>query len=283
MQSVCIAGLSAALRLGCSKEQTAIIPTYIHIDSFHFKGDPSIKLDSLTNINAVWVYYNSNPIGVFDLPATFPVLGSGAGTLTVLPVIAVNGLNNQEAVYPFYKNDSFSFEAAPGRVINHMPITSWYPATTVYTIDSFNVLHTGFTKWGSNVGMIVNTADSLRYNGAMTGGIFLNAVTDSCIDSTSRAFPIAPGSTSFIEFDYTSNIPFELSMQANLASLASTAPSFVAGVMPADHWKKFYLYVSDFAARTGGTDYNLFIKATLPINRSKGRVLLANIKLLSIK
>jgi hypothetical protein len=86
----------------------------------------------------------------------------------------------------------------------------------------------------------------------LTGGILLDALTDSSVDSTSRAFPIKPGNTSFIEFDYTSDLPFELSMQTNIGALASTAPSFVAGVMLCDHWRQFYLCVSDFASRTGG-------------------------------
>src|SRR5690348_12276879 len=50
-------------------------PTYIHIDSFRTKPGFSHK------ITAVWVYYNNSPVGVFDLPATIPVMASGTGKL----------------------------------------------------------------------------------------------------------------------------------------------------------------------------------------------------------
>ena len=51
-------------------EQT---PTYIHVDSFVFQYNSAVPFTTSHDIRTVWAYYNNNPVGTFDLPATFPV------------------------------------------------------------------------------------------------------------------------------------------------------------------------------------------------------------------
>ncbi len=82
-------------------------PTYIHIDSVHVNINPYLtNVSASSNITCIWVYYNENPIGTFDLPATIPVMttsDTGVGQLQIAPGIAVDGLNNLLGVYPFYR------------------------------------------------------------------------------------------------------------------------------------------------------------------------------------
>jgi len=279
LKRIVFACLCISLFQGCNKVSPAQnLPTYIHIDSFSFNHTPS--QNALTNINAVWVYYNNSPIGEFDLPVTFPVIANGTGTITLSPAIAVNGLNEMEQTYPFYTNDTFSFTAQPGYTINHSPVTSYYSATKFQPISDFNT-GTGFTQSGGNRGIVLITADSLKYPGAATGGIFLTSPGDSSADSTNIPFLIS-GSDNFIEFDYKCTIPFTLYLQANLSNLVSGAPTFVADVSPSGNWQKFYLYVSAFAAQAMGSSYDLYISTSLPPGRQNGMVLLANINLLSL-
>src|ERR1700761_424190 len=58
------------------------VPTYIHVDSFRFTpANYELQGASTHDIRTVFAFYNNNPIGVFDLPATFPVIATGTGKL----------------------------------------------------------------------------------------------------------------------------------------------------------------------------------------------------------
>lgn len=254
------------------------VPTYIHIDSFLFKKNPKVLADSLMNINAVWVYYNGNAVGEFDLPATFPVIASGVGQLMLMPAIPFEGQNDHEGNYPFYTNDTFTFNALPGKVITHVPVTGYYTATKITSISDFIGI-TGFSNAGGTVGMVLNTADALKYHGQTTGGIFLNLPGDSSIIVSNNPVTIT-ANENFIEFDYKSTVPFSINLQPDSGAYSGTI-AFIAGVMPAKEWQKFYVYVSGYAGKTQGETYNLYIKAVLPPEQQNGAILLANLNLLS--
>ena len=272
-------------------------PTYIHIDSFHFQENSSVTLYEIGGvatltpapvshkITSVWVYYNNNPVGIFDLPATFPVLATGNGVLKVAPSVAVDGQNNMDDMYPYYTFDTFLFAANPGAVINHTPTTEFYNDAKVKCISNFEngTLHgTNFVLTAGNRSMQLdnNVADVVYGSGC--GIIQLSAVGDSSIDSTFATFTIPLG-TAFIEFDYNSTIPFYVGLQANLSSTISSTPNFLTGVSPSNGngWQKFYLQVDGFTGQAQGTSYNLFLKAVLADGQTSGKLLIDNIQLVT--
>jgi len=255
-------------------------PTYIHIDSFRFEKNPAVSADSLTDINTVWAYYNGNLIGEFDLPATFPVLATGTGQVMLTPGIPNTGLNNEEANYPFYTNDTFTINAMPGKLITHSAVTSYYSATKVSPIADFTAVP-GFSLVGGAGGLTIINADSLKYHHGPTAGIFLNSPGDSTVIVTNNPFTINT-SYSFIEFDYNCTMPFSVSLQPVFGSSPAGSVTFLAGVSPNRGWHKFYIYVSEYAMATKGDSYNLWIQANQPPDQQYGIVLLANINLLSI-
>ncbi len=270
---------------GCNiinpKEQD---PTYIHIDSFNFVPNTAIT-EPLTlshKITCVWVSYNGQSIGVFDLPATFPVVAKGTGVLNVSPGVVIDGLNDLLGINPFYEPDTFTFAAQPGKIINHIATTRYYSKVKVQKIADFETLQTNFRLDYGNIPMTTVSADSLVFEGHGSGSIYLtNPGVDSSIDSTQYNFTITPGSAAFIEFDYKSTIPFYVGLQSNLGSNVSSSPYYLAGIFPSAGWQKFYLSVQDYAAQFTGFSYNLYIKTSLPAGASSGRVLIDNVQLIT--
>jgi hypothetical protein len=264
------------------------VPTYIHVDSFNFVKNPAIPNISLSHqINSVWVYYNNNPIGIFDLPCTFPVITNGTGQIECYAVIAVDGQNNLLGQYPYYQPDTFTFAPQPGKIITHECTTSYYSDVVVRTISNFDQGATNFYLDAGNIPMTVVSAnlaseDSLVFEGTGSGSILLtNPGVDSSVDSC-VAFTIPPG-VSFIEFNYKNdNLPFYVGLQSNLQGGVSDAPYYLAGVYPSSTWQKFYLKCSDYTAEYTGLSYNLYIKVSLPFGSAPGRVLLNNIQLITL-
>ncbi len=270
------------------------IPTYIHIDSFSFQQSPGLtvlrydnspsgQLPTLSHeINTVWVYYNGSRVGIFDLPATFPVVASGSGQLQIVPAVAINGQNNNVAQYPFYSPDTSTLIAQPGKIINYTPKTKFYRDVTVKLIDYFDESNNtpNFAQSGGNRSLRIMSDNAESYDGSKFGQIDLLAVGDSSVDSSRNIFTI-PSGVAFIEFTYKTTIPFYVGLQANLSSVISSAPYYLSGISPTTSWKKFYLQVDGFTANAQGDSYNFYIKAVLADAQSSGKLLIDNIQLVT--
>jgi len=269
---------------GCNvinpKEQ---IPTYIHIDTFRFDVNPLLPNISTSHlINSVCVYYNNNLIGSYDLPATFPIKtagDSGTGKLEIAPGIAVNGQNNLLDIYPFYQIDTSTFTIQPGKIINHLPRTLYYTGAKVTKISDFEG-PVNFSLSAGQIPMVKVTDPAIVFEGAASGSISLNAVGDSSVDSSTVASFVIPEGAAFVEFNYKSDVPFYVGLQANYNTIHST-PYYLVGISPISHWQKFYVNVATFAATYKATTYTLYIKAVLAEGQTSGRLLLDNIQLVT--
>jgi hypothetical protein len=257
------------------------IPTYIHIDSFHFVGNRLLaNVPTMSHITNVSVFYNNNPVGNFDLPATVPIIATGTGRLQIAPGINVDGMNNLTGIDPFYQQDtSFAFTAQPGKILNFTPKTSFYNAVKPHLISSF--VAPNFGLFAGNIGMtILKGTDTSLLAGIPAGCIQLYAVGDSSVDSF-QYFPIPTGTAAYIEFDYKCSVPFYVGIRSNLGTVVSSTPFFLAGIFPSGYWQHFYLDVTDYVGQYPGDTYNFFIKAATDEGETSGRVLIDNIYLIT--
>lgn len=151
----------------------------------------------------------------------------------------------------------------------------------IYPISNFDKgIPVGFSPDGGNVRMTSDTSEALIFEGTGSGTIYLtNPGVDSSIESTASF--VIPAGASFIEFNYKSDLPFYVGLQSNLSSLVSSAPYYLTGVYPSDHWQKFYLKLSDYVAEYPGSSYNFYIKVSLPADSMPGRLLIDNVQLVS--
>ena len=62
-------GFSSCKKFSGSQE----VPAYIHIDSLTVDCDYFTYGANTSNITDAWVYVDDQPIGCFELPATFPI------------------------------------------------------------------------------------------------------------------------------------------------------------------------------------------------------------------
>lgn len=252
----------------CSKKQTNTVPTYIHVDSFVMPGSPL----GTASIKTVWAYYNDQPLGVFDLPATIPVLATGKGKLTLKPGIPVDGFNNFMTAYPFLASDTSTITASPGNTLAHTPETHYFSSCNMLKIATFDTTTTKeFYVAGGTTGITINHTNQ-------TGEINLTQTDTLSEDSSAISFTLPLGKDAYIELDYRSDIPLYIGLRADLAGVLSMH-YYLAGVNPSDHWQRFYIALKDFEAQYQATSYNLFIKSSLLSGHQTGKVELDNIRL----
>ena len=247
------------------------VPTYVHVDSFGFAFNPANPAPALSHqINSVWAYYNYNLIGVFDLPATFPVIMSDSGTLSLYPGVSVDGLNSFLSVYSFYQPVSTPLVAKPGSIVNVLPVSKYYSGFTCVSIFG-----TGWTQDTSSQVPLVFDSSVDAYK------IMLTNPDDSSENYTTSEYTIPLNQDAFLELDYNSTNTFYIGIQANIAGTGIVAKMYLSGVNPSNgQWQKFYLSVKDFVAQYKATNYTFFIKASLDPGKSSSQVLLRNIQLL---
>lgn len=285
MRSFCffIAAISTILWGSCNiinpEEKT---PTYVHIDSFQFaKQNYSLYGTSSHKIGSIWVYFNNQIIGSFDLPATFPVLADKPGQLLVYPGIDFNGLKDLQSTYPFYSFDSLTVNPQPGQTINFQPKTGYTADTKVLWKEDFE-LGNSFSGFNGDTSLTKTTDPANVFEGGGAGYIVLRnkAGFSENIASNSPSFKPVVGQNIFLELNYKCSIPFQVGLETEFTS-GDVYKEYVAGINKKDTWNKIYINLNDFVSAHQGINYHVIIRAGLDNGESSGWILVDNLKVVS--
>ena len=115
------------------------IPSFLKIDTvFEYTNNP-LQGENSHEITDVWIYVDDQQLGVFELPAKFPVLAKGIHKLEIRPGIKVNGIASTRAPYPLLKPIIFKeFEFFEDSVLQLNNLTfQYYDNLTFAWIEDF--------------------------------------------------------------------------------------------------------------------------------------------------
>jgi hypothetical protein len=256
-------------------------PTYVRIDSFKFnisgqrnEGTASQKITS------AFVFFNNQQVGVYDLPATIPVIADAKGELLVMPGVTYRGLSQYEIQYPFFTSYKTEIEARKGEVLKIAPESAYIPSARFQWIEDFDRGST-FVKVSesSEDTALIQTFDPGKiFEGSASGLISLTSTHRTSENITGNGFPITQG-VSFLEINYKGTVPFTVGLQTTVGG--EIRYSYLAGINPKDEWNKLYIDLEAFTAEHKGSEYRVMIKSTLPEGATEGYVLLDNLKVIS--
>ena len=77
------------------------VPSYVNIESIKLKTTPN-QGSASHKITDVWVFNDTEFLGMFPLPAKIPLLLYGEQNLTLQAGIKENGIGSTQKNYPFY-------------------------------------------------------------------------------------------------------------------------------------------------------------------------------------
>jgi len=124
----------------CTKfEGNQTVPAYLKIDTVFFSTNYSLQGENSHEITDVWIYVDDQQIGVFELPAMFPVLAMGKHKLEIRPGIKVNGISSTRAPYPLMKPlvyDNFDFYPDSVQEMNNLTF-KYYDNSKFAWIEDF--------------------------------------------------------------------------------------------------------------------------------------------------
>jgi hypothetical protein len=253
------------------------VPTYIHIDSFGF-DNTNPRGSTSRNVTNVWAYVDNQPVGTFDLPATFPVIVQSNSVLTVLPGIDFDGLRGYPVTYPPFAADNMTITPKPGQTINWQPKTYYLSGSLLLFNETFDQAGTlKFNRRSGDAEIQRSTADV--FEGAGSGIIQLGAGKDS-MTVLSDSLAITTGRAAYVELDYKGDMPLTVGMRSYLAD-GNIYEEYLIGFREQANWKKFYVGVREFVGGHVGTKYQIILGTKKPDGQSTGTVNIDNVKLVS--
>ena len=243
----------------CRKfEGSQTIPAYIHIES--------IVVDSLTDyftygattskITDAWVYVDDDPVGCFELPATFPVLKHGPHKVTVYGGIMSNGIAAARASYPFYKPQIYeSLNLVEDSIINLQPVLNYYPiggGVEKGWMEDFETANTLLPVAGSDTSIIrINGSEAWHSsNSFYSGKIVLPPDSLDFTVATADEYSFHTGYLQYcmVEMDYNCNDAFFVGVmyyknyQLVKHPLLRIQPTDTVNDMP-QRWNKIYVNI----------------------------------------
>ena len=152
------------------------VPHMIVVPSFNF----STSLDEGTDshgIEEVWVYTETDVLGVFPLPAEIPVVYDDEQELVDLRVLAgirANGIAATRKPYSFYNIMELDMQYEPGKT-DTVEFTSTYTDNAnIILAENFESANRFQTEPGSTAEVIRTTADEWVFEGDASGLILLS-------------------------------------------------------------------------------------------------------------
>lgn len=255
------------------------IPTYIQIDSVKVNSTEINKHGSVKhNIKDVWVYYERQLLGAFELPAKIPVLANGSGQLQVVAGIWDNGLSYSRAKYSFYTVDTFTFSASPTNTIQHIPNFNYRTTEGVsYYVENFEQGNTFVKRFGDS--SITRTNDPTEvFEEDWSGKIDLHDSIDYVEIITSQEYMLPPNKEAYMELTYKSDI--DIIMRTEIYHLGNMYNLDIIGLKANTKWSKVYLNLSGFASTYQYGKFKFVLQSLLPAGKSNAKILIDNFKII---
>ncbi len=276
------------LLVSCNKfEGDQEVPAYLRIDTITLQTDYFTQGSNTHQITDAWVYVDDQLIGVFELPALFPVLLNGKHRLDILPGIKLNGISSTRVPYPFFQPYSLSeYTFYPDSIQTVKPSTT-YRSTAVFAwLEDFE--NAGFTlETTSHSDTIImhteaNSEDALlSEHSAFSGKIFLDQSHPSIDIATLAGFNALPGlgAPVMLEVDCKNDLPLLVGMFATEYGSVTDMP--LVYINTSDTWKKIYINLGpNISEHTVAYDFKVYFSATLGSDQEQAKIFLDNLKLI---
>jgi len=260
---------------GCGKEMT--IPVYFQIDSVDFTADYVAFGTASHKITDVWVTVNGTSVGVYELPAKFPVLASGQSKIQISPGIMLDGLTAKRPSYPMYTTYITSENLKVDTVYQFYPSFTYADYVKVAFIEDFEDAGMKFTAKENSPSLkkTGETNEIFYYPGEInnySGKISIADTGASFFEITSNdAFSFKNTNTRycFLELNYKMQIPkndtliVEVGLYVN--NITGTKVQFpLIKIRQSEVWKKIYINVTETINSQSATmkDFTFYIKGT---------------------
>jgi hypothetical protein len=260
-------------------------PAFLYIPELTFEAGAGNGTSS-ESITEVWVYANDNMVGIFDLPASIPVLNEGPTQLKIFAGIKNNGIASTRIRYPFYSvfDTTMSFTSfGADTLIPHFS----YDNAAVITEKGFEGGNF-MVPYGANSGNFSTTNNAAEvFEGNRSGYGFLPAGGGLLYFKDDTNLNFQSGQTVFMELNYSSDNTFAVGFLVTTAGGVQEFPALIInpsvegdGQVPI--WKKIYIDFGYILLQNPNAQYvEWYVKSVPPDANTSVNLYLDNVKWVS--
>ena len=223
----------------CSKEKfEAKIPAYISVPSITLTTDYATEGSASANITDAWVYINDDLVGVYELPAKFPVLKEGNVNIKVFAGIKDNGISASRTRYFLYDPHEVKMNLVPGETYEIAANVRYNAGVNFTWLEDFEGASSSFL-YHTNSDTVFNRQASVVKEGQFSGQMFLENEMNF-FEATSIPYTSIPmGGTVYLEMDFITNENVFVGVY-----LDDEQFSFIT-LNTTEDWRKIYINLKD--------------------------------------
>ncbi len=264
-----------------SCKKTNLIPSYIHIEKINLQTTYEIDGTNSNKIVDAWVYIDDNLQGIYELPATFPVLTTGRHTVKIRPGIKLNGIAMSRAYYPYFQPYETTIDLNAEQIDTINP-TVTYVQGNIHWKEDFETAGISLVKFSNSDTNFIQTQDTTKvFQGFSSGIVTLDGTYDHLISVSNEIFEIPQDQSAvFLELNYKTNTVIRVGVYAVLGNGMYNQIETMY-INANSNWNKIYINLTPtINSSNTATGFKIFFEAYKPDNLSSCEILLDNIKLL---
>lgn len=259
------------------------VPAYLDIQPFTLNTVVGAQGSASEKITEVWVFVDGTFLGVYDLPATVPVLNYGPTVVRLEAGIKDNGISSTPEIYPFYEPFEVTLNLEADKTETIQPTTRYSTDTKFAFIEDFEDSRPRiFTE------SIFQNADLERtqtevFEGNYSGQFSLERENRPLVELTSAAEfnGLQDGGVFvYLEVNYRSDVPVAWGIAGVRSSATGQEQFYDPGFVSSTEWNKIYLNLSQLIFDAQIEDYKIALQAFMTeTSPDSSNVYLDNIKL----
>lgn len=270
---------SLFLEYGCGEANE--IPAYLHIQPFSISVLPS-QGTARQNLSDAMVFINEEYLGIFELPATFPVLSLGATRVRVYPVVRQNGLRSNPVINPMFTFDSMTLNLRANITDTIRPRTTYSASTQISYIESFESTNHSFGyNYDKNTRLRFISTEGGYEN--KSGQIILTRGDTNIVmqkASTSRFLLPSNYQNLFLEMDYKCDSELGVGFIGFDPQTLTETALIKTYLFPRKTWNKVYVNITSEAKATRSSEIRFYVASRLSDTLSRGEIWIDNLKIL---
>lgn len=253
------------------------VPTYIKIDSVII----SEEILSLGIVD-VWINIEGNAVGVFEMPAFFPLIAETGEEIQIRAGIRNNGMVENRIKYPFYTLYIESPEFIEGETVNIIPEFEYFDETIIFGQDFEGyggLSHFYLETTSISDTSLIETGLNAIY-GSRCGAIYLEGDVKKYFGRFSSDFDLEKnGNPVFLEIDYKCNNSFKVGLYVN--QIIITNQVSIMTIFKSENWNKIYIELSSILQNyQSAINFSFYIEANKSEEVERAEIYLDNIKLI---
>ncbi len=263
------------------KKKNDLVPAYIHIDRINLSTNYETDGSNSCKITDAWVYIDDQLIGIYELPATFPVLASDQHDVMIRPGVKLNGISMSRGYYPFYQPYSVKMNLTPDKIDTINPTVIYY-ADKVQWKEDFEEGGVTLSKYTGSDTAFTKTGDpALVFEGAFSSLANLSPSYPYLFAVSTNDYHIPQDlSPVFLELNYKTNNEINIGLLEELSTGDHEKVQTIT-LNPNTEWKKIYINLTLTANYTVNVQsFKVYFEAYKPDSLANSEIYIDNIKLL---